>query len=141
MDIVFTLIVLCTAIVGMFSQEFTSLFKRIFSIPGAPLFLPLILISLIVETRLIWVWALLASIRSGLVFLEAKLASLMPQHVIMEFLVQALVLTLLPVIPMLLVAYLTRKNTLSDPMFYMYRISAAIWLISAILFVTISLSN
>ena len=137
MDIVFTLIVLCTAIIGLFSQEFTSMFKRIFSIPGAPLLLPLILISLIIETHLVWVWYFLAKMRSGLVFFETKLYVLMPQQVVTEIFVHVLILTLLPVIPMLLVGYLTRKNTLSDPMFYMYRISAVIWLIAAILFVSI----
>ena len=46
-----TLVVLVTSILVFFSQEFGKTGRKVFSIPGAKLFLPLILASLIVEVH------------------------------------------------------------------------------------------
>lgn len=134
MDVVFLLIVICTAIIGMFSQEFIRLFHRIFSIRGAPLFLPLIVISLVIESHLLLGWAVLTTIHSGLSFFERNLSVLIPHHVIGPFLSRVLILTLLAVIPIFVVKYMTRNNQISNAMFYIYRFSALIWVIAAILF-------
>jgi hypothetical protein len=53
-------IVLCAAIVVLFSQEFASVFKKIFAIPGVKLFLPLFVVSLLVEYyQAMGIWFLL----------------------------------------------------------------------------------
>tara|TARA_Y100000588_G_C14213616_1_gene907793 strand:+ start:778 stop:1206 length:429 start_codon:yes stop_codon:yes gene_type:complete len=44
-----TLVVLMTSIIVFFSQEFGKTGRKIFSIPGAKLFLPLVLASIIIE--------------------------------------------------------------------------------------------
>ena len=136
MEVIFFLIVISTAIVGLFSEEFTRMFKRIFSIRGAPLFLPLIFFSFVIESNIIWGWAVLLTIRSHLLSFEAIFAALMPQSLITEYFVRVLILTLLAVLPMLVVGFITRKNPLSNAMFYMDRICACIWLSSVILFVS-----
>jgi len=136
MDVIFFLIVICTAIIGMFSQEFMRLFQRIFAIRGAPLFLPLIIISLAIESHLLFGWAILTMIRSGLYICERNLSALIPHQVVAAFFSRVLILTFLAVIPIAVVKYMTRSNPISNAMFYIYRFSALIWVIAAILFVS-----
>ncbi len=137
MDIVFFLIVMGTAIIGFFSQEFQRLFQHIFSVPGTLLFLPLIFISLLIESHLAWSWAVLVSIHSIILRLETFVASFMSHQSIAYIIARVFILTSIGILPILIVYLYTRKSKISDAMFYAYRLSAVIWVITVILFVSI----
>lgn len=136
MSFLFLCLVLFTAVVGFFSQELQYVLKRIFSIPGATLFLPLLFTSLVVESYALWGYMGLSSLRGVLSGFEHYLSALLPFRTGALMLTRVLILMTIAMTPVCIMAFLTRKKYLSDAMFWTYRFSAAIWAVSVILLIT-----
>ena len=136
MSMLFFMIVMFTAIIGFFSKEFIHLFTRVFSIPGVKLVLPLLIVSLVVESYVLWGWWGLSSLRSILSSLENRLSYLIPFQTGVMIISRAAVLTVLACIPMWLAKFSTRKKPMSRAQYYACRVSAFIWVVAVIVLVT-----
>lgn len=136
MPITLTLIIVGTAILGLFSQEFIHVFKRIFAIPGVKLFLPLLLVSFIVERYVLWGWKGLTLMQLGLFALKEHLHHLMPFDRGALFVTQVFILVILANTPIWITRYLTRKKPLSKAILWVYWFSAAVWIMSSILLIS-----
>lgn len=136
MSMLLVFIVLCTAIVGFFSQEFSRGIKRIFSIPGAKLFIPFFCISFIVERYVPWVWKGLSFISHSLAQLAIFISSLFPFKTGALALSEVLILGLLAGIPLWVAAYITWKKHLSNATYWASCVSAYIWIASVILLIS-----
>ena len=136
MQLSFLLLVVITAIVGFFSQELLHGFKRIFSIPGSKLFFPLIFASLVVESYALWGYKGLSSLRSTLSVIEHRLSALLPFQTAALMLTRVFILVILAMIPLWIIAFMTRKNHLTGAMYWAYCCSAVIWTVSVILLIT-----
>jgi hypothetical protein len=136
MPLLFLLLVVFTAIVGFFSQELLHGFKRIFSIPGTKLCFPLMFASLIAESYALWGYRGLSSLRATLSILEHRVSALLPFQTAALMLTRVFILTILAMIPLWIIAFLTRKNHLSGAMYWAYCCSAVICAVSVILLIT-----
>ncbi|KTC65437.1 Uncharacterised protein (plasmid) [Legionella adelaidensis] len=127
------LVVCASAIVVFFSQEFGNLFKRIFSIPGFKLFVPLILASWLVEYYeelgvkiLLWIKIYLHDFMNWIDNLSPiEKNSMLFTHILHLFL-----FGILPVLILLLVAKAKKRY---EPLAHTYVIGMAFWLTFAIL--------
>lgn len=136
MSMLFFMIVMFTAIIGFFSKEFIHLFTRVSSIPGVKLVLPLLMVSLVVESYVLWGWWGLSSLRSVLSFLEHRLSYLIPFQTGVMMVARATLLTVLACIPMWVAKFLTRKKPMSRAQYYAGIVSAFFWVVSVIVLVT-----
>ena len=102
--------VLFTAIIGFFSQEFVRLFRRIFSIRGMKLILPLLIASLVVESDVIWGGFLLSSLRTMLVSFEHTLIAVFHFPSAARFVIRVIFLTLVAVAPVCVVVIAAWKK-------------------------------
>ncbi len=136
MSYLFFSLVVFTAIVGFFSQELLYGFKRIFSIPGTKLCIPLMFASLVVESYALWGYRGLSALRGALSVFEHRLSALLPFQTGALMLTRVFMLTTLAMIPLWIIAFLTRKNHLSGAMYWAYCCSAVIWAVSVVLLIT-----
>ena len=136
MSLSFLLLVVFTAIVGFFSQELLHGFKRIFSIPGSKLCFPLMFASLVVESYALWGYKGLSSLRATLSVLEHRLSAHLPFQTAAILLTRICILFIIAMIPLLIIAFLTRKKNLSGSMYWAYCVSAAFWTVAVILLIT-----
>lgn len=135
----FVIIVTVTAILGFFSQEIIQFIKSILTIPGAILWLPILLASLLVENHLLFGWWGLMSLRNGLSNLEHKMADMIPFQKTAIHLARIILLTLLAFIPVCIAWLRARKNIQpNNIMFWAYRIGSMIWLVSVILLLSLT---
>lgn len=137
MSMLFAMIVLCTAIVGFFSKEFTHFFTWLFSIPGVKLIAPLLAVSLVVESYALWGWWSLSSIRLFLSHIEQHISHLLPFQSGVMLVSRVFLLTILACIPMWVAQFSARKKPLSNALYHAHRVSAAVWVVLAIVLVTI----
>ncbi len=137
MSILFSLIVLCTAIIGFFSKEFIHFFTWLFSIPGVKVILPLLMVSLVVESDVLWSWWGLSSLHSLLTVVEQKLSYLLPFQSGVLFVSRVILLTVLACIPMWIAQFIARKNPISNSPYNARRVSAIVWVVSVILLITL----
>lgn len=137
MSFLFTMIVLCTAIIGLFSQEFLHMFERLFKIPGMALIVPLLVGSFAIELTSIFGLWLLLNIRATLHGIENFLVGYMEHPAAAHVVVRILLLMLIALLPMALVMFLTRKKTFTHAMYYAQRVSAFIWTMCVILLVSL----
>lgn len=133
MSLLFLCLVIFTAVVGFFSQELQHVFKRIFSIPGAKLCLPMMFASWIVENYALWGYKGLSSLKIMLLAIEHRMAAFLPFHIGALMVARVLVLAMLAMIPLWLIAFLTRKNHLSGALYWAYCCSASLWAVAVIL--------
>ncbi|KTC77035.1 hypothetical protein [Legionella brunensis] len=125
------LVVVCCAIVVMFSQEFANFFKRIFAIRGMKLLLPLILASTLVVYYDPWVsWGLLQTKR----ILHTAAATIANWLSFKEALIVANIIILmgLAVLPVAIANFWIKHKSF-EPFRFAFITSMVIWLIVAIL--------
>jgi len=133
MYITMVLVVLCTAIVVLFSQEFAGLFKKIFAIPGVKLLLPLAFASWVIETYENWGLWLLLWCKDGLHTLMHRLDVYLPTHVSSLSLAHIIHLFLLASLPACLLLALAKGRGRYEPWPCTYQVGAAIWIVAAVL--------
>lgn len=137
MSMLFAMIVLCTAIIGFFSKEFIHFFTWLFSIPGVRLVAPLMAVSLVAESYVLWgLWSL-SSIRTLLNHIEHHISHLLPFQSGVMFVARVILLTILACIPMWIAQFAARRKPISNALYYARRVSAVVWVISTILLITI----
>ena len=136
MSLLLSLIVLCTAVVGFFAQEIIHFLSKIFSIPGAKIFLPLFLASFIVEGYQVWGWWGLSLLRTGLSSLEHGMAQWVPLHAGEWVVARVLLLTLLASLPLAVATVASRKKPMSNARFFAYRFGGFLWVVSVIVLIT-----
>ena len=128
--------VLFTAIIGFFSQEFVRLFRRIFSIRGMKLILPLLIASLVVESDVIWGGFLLSSLRTMLVSFEHTLIAVFHFPSAARFVIRVIFLTLVAVAPVCVVVIAAWKKNGSTGIQGAYWISGFFWVVSVLVLST-----
>jgi hypothetical protein len=126
-----TLVVFLATIATLFSQEFISLFKKIISIKGAELFLPLAAASWLIINFDFWFTWVLHYYRAFLNHLVKAVAWIMPSYPIFIYFSFIIVLTLISILPVLALDWIFRKK-LFYPYPHPYLTSTLIWLISTI---------
>jgi len=136
MLLLLSMFVLFTAIVGFFSREIVDYLSRLFSISGVKIFLPIFLVSLVVETDAVWSWWGLSSFRMILSSTEQAIVQLMPFQTVGKALARISLLTLLGCLPLGIALVLTRKKPMAKAPYYAYRIGAFLWVLSVIVLVS-----
>lgn len=136
MSMLFLCLVLFTAVVGFFSQELQRVFKRMISIPGAKLVLPLLFTSFAVESYALWGYMGLASLRGMLSGIEHYLSGFLPFRIGAVMLTRVFLLMIIAMTPLWGTFFLTKKKHRPSAMYWAYRCSAAIWTVSVILLIT-----
>jgi hypothetical protein len=129
--ITLTLVVLATSIIVFFSQEFTQVFKKIFAIPGAKLFIPIVFASWLVFQYKYWIVWGLKYYRDVLREVLITLSQALSLNEILTKVLVIILLTCVSIIPVVVLEfYLHRKTYKSYP--YPYLTSTVLWLVSAI---------
>ena len=124
------LVIFAAAIITLFSQEFIGLFKKIISIKGAELILPLAAASFVVYKFDFWFVWVLHYYRVILSHMVLYIAWIFPSYTFFTYIAIIAVLTILSVAPVILLDWIFRKRAFK-PYPYPYLTSSLIWLISA----------
>lgn len=125
-------IVLCTAIIVFFLQEWTQLGKAIFSIPGVKLFLPLIVASwLVIDFESHSGHWIIYHVHAWLHFKLQQLANLLPFLTYPLSMVQVMLLFSLALLPLLLAQWRNRRKSkwINHPWSFLERLSLVLWVI------------
>ncbi|KTD41984.1 hypothetical protein [Legionella parisiensis] len=123
------LVVLLSAILVFFSEEFIKAFKKLFAIKGAKLFIPIFAASWLIYTFTFWcLWAIFY-MREILQVIEDFLVRIMPFQNIAVPVVLIFMLTFLSVVPVLILDILSRRKKFKGYK-YPYITSGIIWLLS-----------
>lgn len=133
--LVMALLVLGTAIVVFFSQEFADAIKKFFSIPGMKLFIPLIIVSWVYERYEPWVLWCLLYIQKALHRLTHHVAGTLPFPNWAITHAKIVTLVVFAIAPIGLCYTLTRLKGLREPNPAGYLIGIILWMVAAILFV------
>lgn len=131
------LVVLCSAIIVFFSQEFSGFLKKIFSIPGVKIFLPLALASLIVEAYEAWGYWFLFRFQVAFHQIIYKLAMMMPFKTGALAFARFLILFLLAGLPIWIAKLRAQQKGRRHPQPFVYHVSLMLWLIGVILVVIV----
>jgi hypothetical protein len=133
MYLTLALVVFFAAILVLFSQEFIGIFKKIFAIKGAKLFLPLIIGSwLVIDFEDIFLWGIYY-FRETLNAIVLFLSQIIPFQGAYSI-VLIIVLAIISVVPVFLLdMYLVKKTYKHYE--YPYITSTLIWIITALAFV------
>ncbi|KTD48597.1 hypothetical protein Lrub_0948 [Legionella rubrilucens] len=124
------LVVLCSAIVVFFSQEFSEAIKKFFKIPGMKLFLPIALASFLAAYYELWVlWALL-KLKAVLYVLTEGIQAILPFDTADWLVAQILLLFALTIIPVVLIDLWSVKKTY-ERFKRPYLLSTVIWIVAA----------
>ncbi len=134
MIVTIALVVVCSSIIAFFSQEFVRMFKKLFSIPGMKLFLPLAIASCLIEVYEDWGFWFLTSFQAAIEKMTHALAHLFPFETGSVLIIRILFLFVLACIP--IIAYRLRakfKGNYAAPHPYIDLLSLILWLVAAIL--------
>ncbi|KTD66428.1 hypothetical protein [Legionella shakespearei] len=134
MYLTLALVVLVAAIVVLFSQEFIQLFKKILTIKGAKLVLPLLIVSWLVFTFDYWVLWGIYYYGTVLNSITAFLSNLLPFQTGAYPLVMILLLTAISVVPVILWEHYLWKQNYKHYQ-YPYLTSTLIWIASSIVLI------
>jgi hypothetical protein len=126
-------VVFISAIIVTFSKELGNFIKKILAIPGVGLLLPLTLVTILVVTYEPWVLAGLFYIKSSLHSTIMRVVSILPFQTGAQIIVATLVIMGLTLLPVLALNVWSKRRT-RLPFSHSGVISAAIWLLVAILF-------
>ena len=129
------LVVLICSIVVMFSAEFGDFFKKIFSIPGMKLFLPLIFVTILVGYYEPWLLIGLIEVQRILVEVSEKLASWLPFQTGAVSTARVLLLMLLSLLPVFVLNLWLKRRTFHGFQ-YSYLTTTLIWLLVSVLLST-----
>lgn len=132
MLILLSMLVLFTAIVGFFSREIIDFISRLFSIPGVKLVLPILLMSLLIESDSIWGWWGLSSFRSLFSVIEQWIVKWMPFQTAEHEIARIVLLTLVGCLPTGIAVIRSRKKPLSTSRYFAYRLGFFLWVVSVI---------
>ena len=134
MLVTMVLVILGSAILVSFSQEFALAFNKLFAIPGVKLLLPAILVTKLLIFAEPFVSLSLLAMRDFLDLISQGLAYFLPDNSMMRMGCQAVGLWVLAVLPVwLLEAWSWRKTFRSFP--YNGILGTMLWLVWAVLFV------
>ena len=120
---------------AFFSQEFVRLFKKLFSIPGGTLLLPLVLASIVVaicQDLSLW---LLLRYQALLDRMINALASLFPFKTVMVLFISIVYLFIIAILPGWIFRYRSKLKNSHESPFYIYWLGLILWLIAAILLI------
>lgn len=132
MLVTLALLVICASIAVFFSQEFTRTYKKIMKIKGAALLLPLVLASMIVYNFIYVLLSVLIYVKDILQKLITWTSILCPCNQWAAPLATILVISVLSVLPVYVLNYLSRKKTY-QPYKYPYLTSLFIWIVLVML--------
>jgi hypothetical protein len=135
MSMLFVFIVLIFSIVGFFSQEWIGLFTRFFSIPGMRLFLPLFVVSTVVEHTEPWLFKGFYYIKMGLLMTAHRLQEALPFQLGAYTVARVLILVIIVLIPLWIVQGLRRRKGLSSAADWVGYFSALLWAMLTILMI------
>ena len=124
-------VVFCATIFVFFSQEFINVAKKILTIPGANLILPLALASWFVYHAYPWILGSIYHYKILLNTLAAFFASVLPLGELSSYVGAILLLTVISVLPVFLLDLLFIKKTYK-PYPYPYLTSTFLWLVNAL---------
>ena len=127
------LLIFCTAFLVIFSQEFAGIIKKVLSVPGFTLLLPLILVSLVVSYFDTWITWLLFFLKQGLELTKESLANHLPQNYYPQYAAPLLLLLGVSLIPLALLQWVAWRRNGYRPWPFMYPMVTALWLILLIL--------
>jgi hypothetical protein len=133
MSMILALVVLCTAILAFFLQEFTHLFKKICSIPGAKILLPLFFVSLAVEHYRLWIWKIFFSLQNLLGAIISKLALILPGGKISIIMARALILLFVIFFPLPFAYFNARRKMTVSSRYWVTIVGIWLWVIFVIL--------
>lgn len=125
-------LVVFTAIMVFFSQEFSSVIKKILEIKGAKLVVPIVLGSYFVFVFEEWVIYFLSHYRDLLQAINDLLARVLPFKSYSSQVSLIIIFTLISVVPVYLLDWYIEKRTFHKYK-YPYTTSSIIWIITVIL--------
>lgn len=128
------LVVLLSAIIVFFSEEFIALFKKFFAIKGAKLFLPLFAASWFIYSFNFWVLWAIFYVREILHDVLDFLVRIMPFQKGAQSVALVFMLTVLSVIPVLILDVLKRRKSFKGYQ-YPYATSGFILLLSVFMLI------
>ncbi|OGV49974.1 MAG: hypothetical protein A3F46_04085 [Legionellales bacterium RIFCSPHIGHO2_12_FULL_42_9] len=132
MLVTMALVILGSAILVTFSQEFASAFKKLFAFPGVKLLLPPILLTKLVIVAEPWLLLFLLAMHDFFNLLSQGLASFLPDNLMMRMTCQVIGLWLLAILPVwMLDAWCWRRTFKS--FHYSVIFGTMLWLVWAIL--------
>lgn len=132
MYLTLALVVLFASIAVFFSQEFISVFKKLFAIKGVPLFLPLLVASWLIIAFNYWSLWIVYYYNEMLQIILTFMMHVIPFEKGAGSVALVILLTVISVLPVYLIDLLVRRQTYK-PYKYLNITSAIIWLVSAIL--------
>ena len=127
------LLVFCSAIFVFFLDEFKGLLKKIFSIPGFKLVIPLIIASLVIEAYEAWGQWLLLWFQKGLHQILYKFASFMPFEMGAVLVVRILFLLAAAMLPVGISHFRAKRQGRRQPESFTFWLGLTLWLIAIIL--------
>ena len=93
------LLILCSAIIIFFSQEFAAVFKKMFALPGVKILLPLLVLTQLLFSMESWTLFFLVGIHRFFNLLSQGLSSFLPANPLVFMASQIMSLWLLTVLP------------------------------------------
>lgn len=132
MLLTFALVVLGSAFVVLFSQEFGKGFKKLFEIPGMLLCLPIIAASVLVAIYEPWILWVLLKIQTFLMSCSNQLTAMLPAHSWAPWVAKGIILLLLALLPMSMIGlwnHFKRYRTITRP----YLLGSILWTVAAVL--------
>lgn len=136
MLVTLALVIFSAAIIILFSQEIIGTIKKIVSLKGAGLILPLAIASWVVYTFDYWMILTIYYYREVLHVVVKFLTHIIPFAQASSYVAIVLLLILISIVPVLLLDWIFQKQTLK-PYPYPYLTSTLIWLVSALTLVII----
>lgn len=130
-----TLLILCASIIVFFIEDFQKLFKKIFSIVGTKLFLPILFASILFYKLDAWIlWVLYYYKEIMLYFLKIILKCL-PAKLQLFSIAEVILLSIFSVLPVTIMNRISLRNTRMLYK-YPYLTSLVIFIISAFVLIT-----
>ncbi len=133
MIVTLALVVFCSSIVAFFSQEFIRMFKKLFSIPGVKLFLPLAIASLLIEMHEEFGFWVLTWGQLQLHRIINAVARFLPFDTGSVLLVRIVFLFCLAILPVLVFRFGVKKKGRAQPDVVSYWSGLVLWIIAVIL--------
>lgn len=136
MLVTLALLVFLGSILVFFSEEFIKMFKKLFAIKGAKLFIPLFLASWLIYTFDFWfLWAVFY-LRETLLYIMFFLTSIMPFQKGADSVALIILLTAVSVVPVLILDIQSRRKNFKKYK-YPYVTSWIIWILCVVLLIII----
>ncbi|MFY7697247.1 MAG: hypothetical protein ACOVQX_00190 [Legionella sp.] len=133
MQITIFLVVFFTSVVVFFSQELTTIIKRMMAIPIAAVCIPMVLFSWLIELYEDLVWRGLLVCKQAMHQLVHYLNQYLPDKLIEYSAAHIIQLCLLAGLPVWLLLLLAKTQKRYEPWSYSYQIGIAVWIFGAII--------